>query len=155
MQSYSINTIIQADRHTVYTALTTKKGLSAWWTPDCEVDSTIGGKNIFRFGEMYVVMQIEKIVRDREVVWRCIDQFFKFENVKRTNEWLGTVVEFKLADNEYHETIVYFVHEGLTSKLPSYDASTTLWSYLINICLKGYIEKNQNTSKNTPEENSL
>lgn len=143
MQSYSTAAVINANRPAVYKALTTQEGLASWWTPDCEVDSSIGGKNIFRFGEMYVTMQIEKIVHEREVVWRCIDQFFKFENVKRTNDWVGTVIEFRLERNEDHSTTIQFIHEGLTSKLASYEPSTILWSYLINICLKGYLEKNQ------------
>jgi uncharacterized protein YndB with AHSA1/START domain len=143
MQSYSVTTIINTDRAEVFKALTTKEGIAGWWTADCEINSAIGGTNTFRFGEMYVIMQIEKIVQEREVVWRCIDQYFKFENVKKTNDWVGTVIAFRLEKNEYNSTIVHFVHEGLTSKLVSYEPSTVLWSYLINFCLKGYLEKNQ------------
>lgn len=143
MQSFKTTVIIYVPREEVYKALTTKEGLASWWTPDCDVESTIGGKNTFRFGdsEMYVVMQIEKLVKDRIVVWRCIDQFFKFEHVVRTNDWVGTILDFRLETNEDTSTTVQFIHEGLTSELGSYDQSNMLWTYLINICLKGYLEK--------------
>ena len=34
----------------VYRALTTREGLSAWWTSDTQGDSKVGGVIQFRFG---------------------------------------------------------------------------------------------------------
>lgn len=141
MQSFKTTVTINVHRSEVYKALTTKEGFSGWWTEDCEIDSTPGGKNTFRFGEMYVVMQIEKLVKDRIIVWRCIDQYFKFENVVRTNDWVGTILDFRLESNEDFSTTVQFIHEGLTSELATYEQSTALWTDLIHIGLKGYLEK--------------
>lgn len=147
MQSFKTTVTINVHRDEVYKALTTKEGLAGWWTDDCEIESTLGGKNIFRFGEMYVVMQIEKLVRNRTVVWRCIDQFFKFEHVARTNDWVGTILDFRLETNEDNSTTVQFIHEGLTSELASYDQSSILWTSLITIALKGYLEKKKRSSQ--------
>lgn len=153
MQSYKLDTIIYSSRLSVFKAITEKEGLAGWWTPECEIDSAIGGKNTFHFGEMFVTMQIEKIVYEREVVWRCIDQYFKFEHVKRTNDWVGTVLEFRLENNDDGSTTVHFIHEGLTPKSASYEQSKTLWNYLIGICLKGYLE-NQKLPKEPPSDDA-
>lgn len=147
MQSFKTTVTINVHRDEVYKALTTKEGLSGWWTEDCEISSAIGGTNTFRFGEMFVVMQIEKLVKDHIVVWRCVDQFFKFENVVRTNDWVGTILDFRLESNDDYSTTVQFIHEGLTSELASYDQSNMLWTYLITICLKGYLEKKKRFSQ--------
>src|SRR3989338_6735749 len=97
----------------------------------------------FRFENMYVVMLIEKLVPNREVVWRCIDQNFKFENVTRTNDWLGTVIDFHLEESDDYSTTIKFTHEGLTPELPSYEQTSQLWTYLLNLGLKKYLENKQ------------
>ena len=141
MQSFQTTLRIDADRADVYKALTTKEGIMSWWTQDCDVDEKIGGQVVLRFGVMYVVMQIEKLVEDREVVWRCVEQYFRFENVLRANEWLGTVIDFHLEKNDDNTTTIIFTHEGLTQKLASYEQSNVLWTYLLHVGLKGVLEK--------------
>ncbi len=140
MQSFSTTVTIMAPREKVYKALTTQEGLAAWWTPDCETENKMGGKAVFHFGKYYVAMQIEKLVEERHIVWRCVDQYFKFENVASTNDWLGTIVEFQLEKNDDQSTSLHFTHEGLTSELASYEQTKALWSYLLLMCLKVYLE---------------
>ena len=41
---------IKSSLDDVYTALTTREGLAAWWTNKTQGDSTVGGVLQFRFG---------------------------------------------------------------------------------------------------------
>ena len=45
--------IIEASAEKVYNALTSKEGLSAWWTPDTTVKPAVGSVARFAFGATY------------------------------------------------------------------------------------------------------
>lgn len=140
MQSFSTYTHIRANRSKVYKALTTQTGLAGWLTSNCEVDDTTGGLVLFRFDDMIVTMQIEKLIQDREVVWRCVKQQYEVSGVPSYNDWIGTIIEFRLELNSDNTTTVHFIHEGLTPQLPSYQRSMISWTFFIERSLVSYLE---------------
>ncbi|HZV33570.1 MAG TPA: hypothetical protein VFB72_03265, partial [Verrucomicrobiae bacterium] len=89
--------LITAPVRPVYEALTTVKGIQGWWTKTCEVGARVGTLSIFRFGQTYHVMQIEKLERDLEVRWRCLEDYHHVRELTRWNEWVGTKVRFRLS----------------------------------------------------------
>lgn len=125
---------------TVYRALTTQEGLAGWWTTDCEVGRQVGDRSIFRFGRTYNVMKIAGLVPDREVRWECVEQHHDSPGVKRTDEWAGTAVAFRLTAKEDGGTALYFEHRGLRPGLECYDVCERGWNYFLQGSLKRYVE---------------
>ena len=54
--------IKSADAHEVYKALTTREGLSAWWTTDTTGQSKVGGVIQFRFDSSEIGQSLTEIV---------------------------------------------------------------------------------------------
>lgn len=130
----SINTL--ADK--VYTALTTKEGISSWWAKDIEFEES---RFTVRFNEKtdYAVLQIAKNIPVKKVAWRCSEQYFKIEGSDKTNEWVGTVIWFDLFENPDKTTTLNFFHEGLVEDLDCYKSCETGWGYFLE-SLKKYVE---------------
>lgn len=77
--------LIAASAETVYHALTTQEGLSAWWTPQ-----TITGEGFFRFSfgsDYYKEMTVTALKPAALVQWDCVAGF---------SEWVGTNIVFSL-----------------------------------------------------------
>ena len=81
--------IIKAAPQKVYDALTTKEGLSAWWTPMTEAAPQVGSRATFRFGDgsLGPDMQVVDLQRGRYVEWRCTDGI---------PDWVGTRLTFDI-----------------------------------------------------------
>src|SRR3954469_1087432 len=82
----------------VYEALTTREGLSGWWTSDTRGDTKVGGVIDFRFGAGGIGMKVLELQPDGRVLW---------EVVPGPSEWMGTRVSFDLK-REAEWTIVRF-----------------------------------------------
>lgn len=121
---------IKAPIENVYEAITTAEGLSSWWTKLAELE---GQRATFRFdeGTTYAVMQIERQIPNKEVVWRCSEQYFVIEGSEKTNEWVGTVIWFELSENPDKSTALEFTHEGLVPTLDCYKICEQGWDYFL------------------------
>lgn len=78
--------IIGAPAETVYRAITTQEGLSAWWTPETSAQPG----NIVRFGfgtEYYKEMKVTALEPAALVTWHCVQGF---------HEWIDTTISFSL-----------------------------------------------------------
>jgi len=85
-----------------YKALTTREGLSAWWTNDTKGESKVGGVLEFRFGAGGIDMKVLELQPRKSVTWQV---------VAGPDEWIGTKVSFELKqDGDW--TIVLFKHQG-------------------------------------------
>jgi hypothetical protein len=64
---------VDRDARTIYEAITTKAGETAFWTSDCDVEPAIG--SIARFGfpgaPVDLRMQIDTLEPERTVRWSC------------------------------------------------------------------------------------
>ena len=80
--------LIGAPAEKIYDAITTREGLSAWWTPDTKAKPERDSTARFAFGPSYFKeMKIVELKPSRMVKWICISG---------AGEWIGTTISFEL-----------------------------------------------------------
>lgn len=116
---------IEAPAPRVYEALTTAEGVRAWWTPDADLDSTVGGFGTFRFHEGADVtkVQIEDLEPPLRVRWKAVESF--------RPEWAGTTIGFDLRADE-DRTVLSFAHRGFVEADAVYALTTTGWGVYLS-----------------------
>jgi uncharacterized protein YndB with AHSA1/START domain len=82
--------LIDAPAETVYNAITSKEGLSGWWTSGVIAKPEVGSIARFPFGPDYFKeMKITELEPSRLVKWTCL---------KGEGEWVGTHLSFELIE---------------------------------------------------------
>jgi uncharacterized protein YndB with AHSA1/START domain len=116
--------MIDASPADVFRALTTHGSLARWWTADVEAEPVEGSIAIFGFNRRAVVfrMQVERLVTDREVRWRCLGDF---------DEWTGTMLDWRIAPAERTGVTVSLAHRGWRSIEGYYAQCNTDWGRLM------------------------
>lgn len=143
--------VIEAAPHTIYNALTTANGLSAWWTPNTQAIAEIGSIAKFPFEGDYVKnMEIVDLLPDEFVKWRC---------VAGDKEWIDTEVTFKLVQKDLPllqiehpevtgqleqskdlvKTVLLFEHKDWKAYSPSFAECSYTWAIFLR-SLKLYCE---------------
>src|SRR5712691_10827606 len=114
-----------------YKALTTREGLSGWWTTDTRGDSKVGGVLQFRFGAGGFDMEVLELHPAKRVLWQVIDG---------PQEWIGTTVSFDLRqEGDWTIGPVEFMHH-----------CSTKWAVFL-LSLKSLLE----TGKGAPAPNDI
>lgn len=127
---------ISCSANTIYRALTTKKGIQGWWTPDTVIEPAVDSIAEFTFGERYHnKMIIKDLQPDRRVEWECIEG---------DKEWIGTVFIFDLEDND-GKTILRFSQNNWREATDFYAYCNFQWGQYM-VSLKHYCE----TGKGSP-----
>jgi uncharacterized protein YndB with AHSA1/START domain len=102
---------IRAEAPKIMNALTTKAGLSGWWTKDVEGTFTGGtsliGESIrFDFGHKASIDMKVKEVAPEHVTWQC---------TSGPEDWIGSHINFNLSTSKAPDgtpmTLVYFRHQ--------------------------------------------
>ncbi|MEO1225866.1 MAG: SRPBCC domain-containing protein [Pseudomonadota bacterium] len=141
-KSFEVKVALKAPPAKVYEALTTERGVSGWWTPDCELGDKVGDKAVFRFGKMVDVMRIDALDPDREVRWHVLEQHNHLSDLMADNtEWVGTDIIFALTANAGGGTDLHFRHEGLTPNLACYQICNDGWNHFIKTSLPGLLDQ--------------
>jgi uncharacterized protein YndB with AHSA1/START domain len=123
-----------------YKALTTREGLSAWWTTNTQGESNVGGVLQFRFEGGGFDMKILELHPAKRVLW---------EVVEGPAEWIGTKVNWELKQ-EGDYTTVLFKHQGWKEPVEFMHHCSTKWGgYLMS--LKSLVE----TGKGAPSPNDV
>jgi hypothetical protein len=123
---------IAGDRNTTAKALTSQKGVAAWWTDRVElVDGAAPMlKPSFAQAPMPFDLKVEE-AGDRRVVWRA--QSFP-------PNWVGTEIRFDLSENpDGPGTRVLFSHAGFQPDDPGMPPVAYTWGQILPR-LKGYVE---------------
>jgi uncharacterized protein YndB with AHSA1/START domain len=123
-----------------YRALTTREGLSAWWTTDTQGESKVGGVLLFRFGTGGFDMKVLELQRDERVLWQVVEG---------PAEWIGTKISFELKQ-EGDWTIILFKHEGWKEPVEFMHHCSTKWAVFL-LSLKSLLE----TGKGAPWPNEI
>jgi uncharacterized protein YndB with AHSA1/START domain len=111
--------LIQADRQTIYEAVTTQSGLSRWWVADCSVKPEIGFVNEFRVaGHGSNKMKIRALQPDTFVEWECMND---------EDDWTGTHLSFALSDRGDF-TCLDFKHTGYPAEDEVYATCNFHWA---------------------------
>lgn len=122
---------IAAPAERVFEALATKEGLAAWWTPQVEGESTVGGTLRFFFGgsEPGAIMEVASLVPNTRVEWRCVGG---------ASEWIGTHLTFDLKPEE-GETVLLFEHADWREPVEFMSHCSTKWAVHL-LALKDLLE---------------
>lgn len=103
-------------------ALTTKEGLSSFWTPDSIAEPTVGTEARFGFegSPIPLRMRVDRI-DEGGVGWTCLGAF---------PLWEGTEVTWALSpESEHGGTNVFFRHAGFPDEQPAWDFSTVAFTW--------------------------
>jgi uncharacterized protein YndB with AHSA1/START domain len=123
-----------------YQALTTREGLSAWWTNTTLGESKVGGVLQFRFGAGNIDMEVLELRPASRVLWQVVDG---------PAEWIGTTVSFDLKQ-EADWTIILFKHHGWKEPVEFMHHCSTKWAVFL-LSLKSLLE----TGKGAPAPNDI
>lgn len=150
MDTYTCILKLNAPPEKVYAALSSQEGLTKWWTEDCEFEAAKDGIAIFRFGKTHCTFLIESMTPEKELVWRCTDQYQHLPGIlNKTDEWVGTTVTFSLLPEGEATTELAFRHDGLTPNLECYGICAAGWDHFLGTSLKQFVE----TGKGDPFNN--
>jgi uncharacterized protein YndB with AHSA1/START domain len=90
--------LIGATAETIYAAITSQEGLSAWWTPDTQAKPERGSVSRFAFGPVYFKeMKVTELKPSEHVKWICITG---------TDEWVGTTISFELQAGDKESLLI-------------------------------------------------
>ncbi len=118
---YSIKHLfhINASKEKVFEALTTIKGLSAWWTSTTTGDTKVGATIQFRFDSFGGPdMKVTDIKPNELVSWECVG---------KNDGWLGHIFTFVLDEND-GKTRIRFEHAGWQEQNDFYAACCFSWA---------------------------
>jgi uncharacterized protein YndB with AHSA1/START domain len=110
---------IQTTPHLLYEALTTEKGVAAWWTK-AKMSPTVGGSNEFAFSRgLTITFQCETLEEDRRVEWSA-------ESVPP--DWKGTRVVFEIASEGDGTVWLTFRHVGFRAANRMFEQTSYAWA---------------------------
>ncbi|SDE05890.1 SRPBCC family protein [Niabella drilacis] len=119
MKSIYHRLLIEASAEKVYSALTTREGLSGWWTPETTAIPEVGSIARFAFGPDYFKeMEIRELKPFSSVQWRCIRAF---------EDWIGTTLTFELQPHK-KGTVLLFHHDGWKEYTPEFASCSYDWA---------------------------
>lgn len=107
---------------TVFNAVTTQEGLSAWWTPDTKARPEVGSMLRFGFGPDYFKeLRVEELHHYDKVKWLCL---------KAQEEWIGTTISF---DMEPHPkgTVLNFHHDNWKAYTHEFAGCSYAWALFL------------------------
>jgi len=111
-----------ADAPMIVDALTTKEGLSSFWTSDSIAEPTAGTEARFGFqgAPVPLRMRVDRI-EPNEVAWTCLGDF---------PFWEGTRIRWSLSPEEAHGgTKVLFLHDGFPDEQPEWEFASIAYTW--------------------------
>ena len=128
---------VSAPLEKVYSALSTKSGLSGWWTKNSDVIGAVGSVSTFRFSSGAFNKMLITNIEPKRIEWRCVDGH---------EEWKETSLMFELKP-EGDKTKVCFSHYGFPEQTEYVGECSFHWAYYF-ISLQKFCE----TGLGTPDE---
>lgn len=121
------------DPEQVYNALTTSKGLAAWWTTEVEAVPETDSVASFYFEEKYhKSMRVVELLPDRRVLWQCLEGH---------PQWLGTTIAFEI-EPVAGGIQLRFYHAGWEAETDLFGSCNYHWGLYLR-SLKSYLETGQ------------
>jgi uncharacterized protein YndB with AHSA1/START domain len=121
---------IEAPPAAVFSAITTSRGLDAWWTLRCAGSPTRGETYELFFGEPHDW---------RAVVTRCVsDAVFELTLTRSDADWDGTVLSFTI-DSDNGSSIVEFAHTGWRTDNTHFRTTAHCWALYLRL-LRRFVE---------------
>ena len=121
---------IKASPDAAYSALSTRDGLSGWWTTDTQGSFKVGGVIRFQFGDRgHIDMKVLELAPGSHVLW---------EVVGGPADWIGTKVSFQLKQDDDFTTVL-FKHQGWKEQSEFMHHCSTKWAMFL-MSLKSAVE---------------
>ena len=122
--------VIKCPSEKIYSAITSKEGITNWWTPQTEIGEKAGDINIFDFGTRYHnEMKIINLVYNKRVEWECIEG---------DKEWIRTTLVFEIQEKD-NVSELKFTHGNWKEETDFFASCNFQWGYYLN-SLKQYCE---------------
>ncbi len=110
---------IETTPEKLFEALSTDKGLAAWWT-NAKTQAKVGGVNEFAFGAGAVTFRVEKLDPGKAVAWSA-DQV--------PPDWKDTQVLFELRHGDKGGSVtLQFCHAGFKTMTPVVAFTSYAWA---------------------------
>ncbi len=106
----------------LYEAITSERGLAAWWTPQTKAQPSVGAFNEFGFGpELVISFRVEQLEPGRRVVWSAEDV---------PPDWQNTRISFEITPGD-GSTGFRFCHSGYAAGCANYGLYNYLWGHWV------------------------
>jgi uncharacterized protein YndB with AHSA1/START domain len=113
---------IETTAEKLFEALSTEKGIAAWWTT-AKTQAKVGGINEFAFGPGAVTFRVERLEPGKAVAWSA-------EQVPP--EWKGTQVLFELSNGSKGGSVALrFGHTGFKTMTPIVAFTSYAWAQFL------------------------
>ncbi len=136
---------VQATHGALFEALTTVRGLSAWWT-DAAGSGATGGELRFSFGSGTCVVQVDEATPTTLVRWTVTECAFE-------PDWVRTRPTFTITPVDGDMCELQFRHGGLTAELDCIDECTRGWDHFI-VSLRNYVETGRGMPRGSSEDDA-
>jgi uncharacterized protein YndB with AHSA1/START domain len=123
---------VKATPEQIYAAVSTAKGLGAFWTSESQAEPKVGSIATFGFGGPSQRMRIDELKPGKRVKWTALADF---------PNWDGTTVTWDISPAEHGETGVLFRHADWPASVSQDDLGSINYTWgLIVERLKQYTE---------------
>jgi uncharacterized protein YndB with AHSA1/START domain len=123
---------VKATPDAIYQAVSTGKGLAAFWTSESQAESKVGSVATFGFGGPSQRMRIDELTPGKRVKWTALNDF---------PNWDGTTVTWDISPAENGETTVRFRHAEWPEKVSQDDLGSINYTWGLSVeRLKQYAE---------------
>jgi uncharacterized protein YndB with AHSA1/START domain len=124
---------VKASPETIFEAISTQDGLSAFWTSDSKAEARVGSVATFGFGGPSQRMRVDELIPGKLVKWTGLNDF---------PNWEGTVVTWEIAAGEQGQTSVTFEHGNWPSSVTARDLGSInfTWGMIVDR-LREYAER--------------
>lgn len=141
-QNFTVSFTVDQAAEKVYNAINNVRG---WWSEEVEGETDqVGAIWKYHFQDVHLcTMEITELIANQKVVWKVLDNYFKFTQDK--SEWIGNTIIFSINEKDGISEVT-FTQEGLTPAYECYEICENAWTNYITDSLKGLIE----TGKGSP-----
>ncbi len=105
----------------LYDALTTRKGIAGWWTPDVKAEPVVGTVNEMSFVGTTLKFRVDELEPARHVAWSSVDV---------PPQWKNTQVIFDITPEEDMVNLK-FRHNGFTSLDGDFGITSYSWAQYV------------------------
>ena len=143
-QNFQYRISVNAAPEKVFESLTKK--IPFWWTEMFEGESDNEGESFtVRFGPaVFKTMRVEKLIRNKKVVWFVTDTLIDIPELTNKTEWLNTSIVWDLSPDNMN-TQIRVTHIGLNPHIECYGICSAGWRQFCD-SLKAYLEKGIGTA---------
>lgn len=133
MPNICMNVTIRGSASSVFEAISSARGLDAWWTLEAAGEPLPGASYRLYFGPGYDwLAEVTGCTPDRSVEWTL---------TRADTDWTGTRVSFRLEDVN-GSVLVRFCHSGWANCNDHFLRSTYCWAMYLRL-LKRYVERGE------------